>query len=143
MKFSDTKQATQTVLIGMALSGCLEVLSRDTQDGGRVLAETVLARVGLTADEFKAMINELEADIEKEVEAVINSDQAGAGIGDHDMYQKVAHEFRNVGTEWIKQGLLDRDLISIEEADRMNRIELLGVIVEHRKSLPDLLANRR
>lgn len=140
MKFSDTKQATKTVLIGMALSGCLEVLSRDTKDGGRVLAETVLARVGLTTDEFKVMLNELEDDIEKEVEAVMNSDQAGAGISDNDMYQKVAHEFRNVGTEWIKQGLLDRDIISIEEADRMNRIELLGVIVEHRKSLPDLLA---
>lgn len=137
MKYSDVSKDTQIALLACALGGCFEVLARSSDDKGTELMEAALQRVGLTVDEFRVIVTNVDEHTAKELIAVMDKAQAE----DEARMQNAAvdYEFRNVGTEWIKQGLLDRELLTIEQADSMNRMELLAAVIEHRKTLPDLL----
>lgn len=137
MKFLEADKDTQVALMGLVLAGCFEVLSRDQKDGGRVLVETALSRVGLTADEFKELINPESPEIVAQIESVMGAPQASGVITDEQMFSQAVHDFAGMQTEVIKQGLLDRDIISIEQSERMNRTELLQTIVEYRRTVPD------
>lgn len=70
MKFTEASKEAQVILLGSALAGVIEVFGRDADDGGRKLLITALNQIGLTPDEFKALINNMTISVRAEVGAV-------------------------------------------------------------------------
>ncbi|AWY08578.1 hypothetical protein HOT49_gp323 [Erwinia phage vB_EamM_Alexandra] len=76
MKFNDVSHKAQVVLMASAFGGVMEVLSRSMDDEGRKFLEVALRRVGLTVEEFQALINDLDEPTGKEIIAVMETAQA-------------------------------------------------------------------
>lgn len=134
MKFANVSSDSKIALLAMALAGAIEATTASLPGKGKDELNIILHRIGLTEAEFGAILNDMPEEVALQVISV--SDTACVEAAELEL---IRDEFCDMGTEFIVQGLMDRELITIEESG-MSRRELYAVIAKHRKSIPNLLA---
>ncbi|UAW96809.1 hypothetical protein pEaSNUABM22_00322 [Erwinia phage pEa_SNUABM_22] len=84
MRFNEVSKEAQVALMSSALAGVIEAFTRDEDDEGRKILVMALKQVGLTVDEFGALISDLSPEVELEIVRVMEAADAEADEEDED-----------------------------------------------------------
>lgn len=76
MNFNEVSKEAQVALMSSALAGVIEAFTREDGDEGRKILVLALKQVGLTVDEFGALISDLSPEVELEIVSVMEAADA-------------------------------------------------------------------